>query len=296
MASILVIGNAAVDIINVVATYPPEDAEVRALDQRRVRGGNAATTAVVLAQLGHRCAFGGSLADDPDAAVIRDDLARHGVDTGPVHPVPGGKVPTSYVSLSAATGSRTIVHHRDLPEYPETAFADLDLEAYDCVHFEGRNLEAVRAMLERVRRQRPGLPCSLEVEKPRPGVEALFPLAEVLFFSRVYAEANGFDEPGALLAWARERAPAAQLVCAWGAAGAAATTPGGEVFTVPASPPARVVDTLGAGDVFHAGVIDRLAAGRELAEAVAAGVRLAGRKCGQEGFDGLSGPGLTAGR
>lgn len=287
MASILVIGNAAVDIINRVERYPAEDAEVRALDRRRVRGGNAANTAAVLAQLGHRCAFGGTLADDPEAAVIRDDLARHGIDLGPVREVPGGAVPTSYVTLSAATGSRTIVHYRDLPEYPAEAFAALGLSAYDWVHFEGRNLEGIGPMLERLQRERPDLPCSLEVEKPRPGIEALFPRAGVLLFSRVYAEANGFADPAAFLAWARQRAPAARLVCAWGADGAHGLTAAGEGFAVPACPPPRVVDTLGAGDVFNAGVIDTLVTGGPLTAAVAAGARLAGRKCGREGLEGL---------
>ncbi|HKJ75878.1 MAG TPA: PfkB family carbohydrate kinase [Gammaproteobacteria bacterium] len=288
MASILIIGNAAVDIINRVERYPPEDAEVRALDQRRVRGGNAANTAVVLAQLGHACAWGGTLADDPEAAVIRDDLTGHGVDLGPAHEVPGGTVPTSYVTLSAATGSRTIVHYRDLPEYPAKAFAALDLSGYDWVHFEGRNLEGIGPMLERLRTGRPDLPCSLEVEKPRAGIEALFPWVDLLLFSRVYAEANGFAEPEAFLGWARQRAPAADRVCAWGADGAYGLDKRGEGFAVPAFPPPQVVDTLGAGDVFNAGVIDALVAGRSPAAAVEAGARLAGRKCGQEGLDGLA--------
>ena len=287
MARILGIGNAAVDIINRVERYPAEDDEVRALDQRRVRGGNCANTLAVLAQLGHDCAWGGTLADDPEAAVIRDDLTGHGIDLTPAHEVPGGAVPTSYVTLSAQTGSRTIVHYRDLPEYPAEAFAALDLAGYDWVHFEGRNLDGIGPMLERLRAQRPGLPCSLEVEKPRDGIERLFPLVDLVLFSRVYAEARGCDDPQSFLAGVRERAPHADRVCAWGADGAYGLTADGEGFAVDAFPPPRVVDTLGAGDVFNAGVIDGRVGGMPLAAAVEAGARLAGRKCGQEGLDGL---------
>ncbi|MCU7859354.1 MAG: ketohexokinase, partial [Candidatus Thiodiazotropha sp. (ex Lucinoma kastoroae)] len=45
-----------------------------------------------------------------------------------------------------------------------------------------------------------------------------------------------------------------------------------------------VVDTLGAGDVFNAGVIDGLMAGLEPAEVLAAAVRLAGEKCTRQGL------------
>ena len=47
MSRILVVGNATLDIIHSVDHYPAEDEELRASTQRRVRGGNAATTAYV---------------------------------------------------------------------------------------------------------------------------------------------------------------------------------------------------------------------------------------------------------
>lgn len=41
MARVLAIGIATLDIVNLVSVYPTEDSEVRALDQRVTRGGNA---------------------------------------------------------------------------------------------------------------------------------------------------------------------------------------------------------------------------------------------------------------
>lgn len=287
MARILVVGNVTLDIVNLVENYPPEDDEVRAVGQERRRGGNGGNNAVVLAQLGHTVHFAGTLAEEPDAQFIRDDFRRHQIDLSALHTVDQGKVPTSYVSLSLATGSRTIVHYRDLPEYPAGRFAQIDLSPFDAVHFEGRNLNDVGRMMERARRETGGILVSLEAEKPRAGMEALFASADLLLFSRVYARHHGFAAARPFLAEMHRRYPHAHLVCGWGDEGAyAMATDGRELFT-PAFAPSRVVDTLGAGDVFNAGIIDGMTRGLALEEALVNAARLAGRKCGQHGFDGL---------
>jgi ketohexokinase len=52
--------------------------------------------------------------------------------------------------------------------------------------------------------------------------------------------------------------------------------------------PDRVVDTLGAGDTFNAGIISGYLDGLDTDATLARACRLAGRKCGQAGFDGLA--------
>lgn len=282
---ILAVGIATLDIINRVSHYPQEDQEVRALDQHRVRGGNACNTLVVLSQRGHDCGWAGVLADEPDSQPILDDLRAHHVDLTPCIHHAGGKVPTSYVILSTDTGSRTIVHHRDLPEYPAAALARVDLGSYDWVHFEGRNVEQLGAMLQQARAA--GVRCSLEVEKPRPGIEDLFGLPDLLLFSRIYARHRGFGRADEFLA---EAAPAGvEAYCAWGEEGAWLRDADGDVRHCPAFAPPRIIDTLGAGDVFNAGVIDARLRGHDAGQALSHGCRLAGRKCGQQGFAGLDG-------
>lgn len=287
MARVLAVGVATLDIINEVDGYPPEDSEVRALAQHRRRGGNATNTLVALSQLGHRCAWAGVLADEPDAEHIVDDLTRHGVDLLACRRLARGKVPTSYILLNRHNGSRSIVHYRDLPEYDCEDFQAIELSGLDWLHFEGRAVTDTRCMLEAARRALPALPLSLEVEKPRAGIETLLPLADTLFFSRAYAQATGHDEPTSFLAWAHKCAPRAEIYLAWDAAGAWALDGDERAHHCPARPPARVVDTIGAGDVFNAGVIDARLRGHACEEALAAGVTLAGRKCGLVGLDGL---------
>ncbi|MEJ2644139.1 MAG: PfkB family carbohydrate kinase [Gammaproteobacteria bacterium] len=287
MARILGIGIATLDIINTVDGYPPEDGEVRALAQRVCRGGNATNTLVVLAQLGHRCSWGGVLVEGPDGRRIVDDLSAHDVDTGFCRRLPSGAMPTSYVTLNRRNGSRTIVHYRDLPEFGFDDYRAIDLVGVDWLHCEGRNVEDTCRMLADAAVRHPDLRRSVEVEKPRPGVEALFGHAELLLFSRSYARASGYASAEALLRWARGRAPSADLVCSWGEAGAWALDRSDRLLHSPAFAPPRVIDTLGAGDTFNAGLIAGCLRGWSLERALQGACRLAGRKCGQAGLSGL---------
>lgn len=287
MARILSIGIATLDIINEVDGYPSEDTEVRALSQRIACGGNAANTLTVLSLLGHRCAFGGVLAAEPNGVRVRQALENYAIGLGPSRELKQGKAPTSTIWLNRRNGSRTIVHFRDLPEYSDDDFAEIDLSPYDWLHFEGRNVAATRRMLERARHEWPDLPISIEIEKSRSAIETLFEQASLLLYSRVYARSLGFNDPMDFLRMMAIRVPATDLVCAWGGQGAGALSKEGKEFLSPAYPPAKLVDTLGAGDTFNAGIIDALVRGLSLGDALAAASRLAGRKCGLVGFDGI---------
>ena len=284
--SILCVGVATLDIVSELSCWPGEDTEIRALDLRQVRGGNAANTAVVLAGLGGQAVdWMGTLGDDPGAARIVDDLRAGGVGIEHAVTVSGGVTPTSCVWLNRRRATRTIVHYRDLPELDASYFSRVDLAPYAWIHFEGRNVPVLAEMLRRARDA--GARVSLEIEKPREHIESLWPLADVLLFSRHYALEKGFDSPRALLRHAARQAPRAALFCAWGEEGAAWQGVDGDSGFVGATPLARCVDTLGAGDVFNAAVVHGLLRGRAPREVIGFACRLAGRKCAQIGFEGL---------
>lgn len=286
---ILAVGVATLDLINEVAAYPPEDSEVRALDQRRARGGNAANTIAALSELGHQCAWVGTLAQDPAADFIREDLAARGIDTRHAVLVPGATSPTSYIARSQATGSRTIVHYRDLPELSAESFGRIPLDGIDWVHFEGRNAAETCRMLARTRRDASDARVSLELEKLRPGTESLLDGPDVLLIARFFALAEAGPravvDPADYLNGLARRTSAELLVLGWGAEGAWWLARGGNPQRVPAHVPERVVDTLGAGDILNAGVIDGLCRRLTADVAVAWAVRLAGIKCTQIGLD-----------
>ena len=273
------VGTATLDIVNRVAEYPAEDSEVRAHSQSLRMGGNAANTAIVLAQSGVQTCWVGNLSDQ--AHVVEQTFLRYGVDASLAVRISNGTLPTSYITLSEATGSRSIVHYRDLPEYRAEDFLRLDLRAFDWVHFEGRGIGQLTAMLQHAR-STPGPTVSLEVEKPREGIEALFEHTDLLLFSHDYARIKGFKDADALL---RSLPRGRRATCTWGAQGAWAIERDGRVLRAAAPALDAVVDTVGAGDAFNAGIVHAVSTGQSLDQALRDAVNLASSLCAREGLD-----------
>lgn len=286
MAHVLAVGIATLDIINQVESYPLEDTEVRAFAQTVRRGGNATNTLVALNQLGHHCEWAGVCVNEPDSAIIFSDLEKNNVGTRYCQILSRGKVPTSYITASRSSASRTIVHYRDLPEFGYRHFSRIALKEFGWIHFEGRNVPETLMMMQRVRRHQPGSTVSLEVEKPRAGVQSLLTYADLILFSPLVAAHYGYSAKG-LLEEMHRLAPDTNMVCTLGDRGAVAIGREGEFEQSDACPPGQVLDTVGAGDVFNAGMIDALLRDDSLSDALKFACQLAGNKCGQAGLEDL---------
>jgi len=289
MYKILLSGIATLDIINVVNDYPQEDEEIRAIDHYEQRGGNGANTAVVLSQLGNKVEFVGVLTESSDGKKINNDLLRFNISINYCQ-YDNGQSPTSYITVNSKNGSRTIVHYRSIPELGFDTFNKIPLSDFDWYHFEGRNIETTLKMLNKIRHEVPHKPVSIEVEKPRPGIEQLYPYANTILFSRHYANACGFSDAESFLKEQRKHISLAILICAWGELGAWALDEKNTLYYSKAYPTDNIVDTLGAGDTFNAAIIHSFLNGNDLSSSLTAACQLAGKKIGQSGFDKLVSP------
>ena len=128
------------------------------------------------------------------------------------------------------------------------------------------------------------VPYSLEVEKPRAGIELLFKGAEIILFSRHYANSQGYNCAASFLRNVRRDLAVPLLFCAWGADGAYVVDSVGNILYCTEFPPAQLQDTLGAGDVFNAAVIHGLLSKSSLVQTLGFACRLAGHKCGRIGL------------
>ncbi|XP_053314449.1 ketohexokinase isoform X4 [Spea bombifrons] len=109
-----------------------------------------------------------------------------------------------------------------------------------------------------------------------------------VFVSKDVARSLGFSSAAEAVVGLYPRVKkGAHIVCAWAEEGADALGPDETVVHSDSFPPETVVDTLGAGDTFNASVIFSLSRGQTMQEALTFGCRVAGKKCGIQGYDGI---------
>lgn len=284
---ILAVGIVVLDIVNVVDHYPSEDEEMRAESQYQSLGGNSANTLNVLSQLGHQCFWAGTLADDSNTAFIQQALSRCHIDSAYCKQITSANQPTSYITLNKANGSRTIVHHRNLPELDFHHFQKIPLAQFNWIHFEAREIAETAAMVRLAKKNHANIYVSIEIEKQRDNLDEIFNLADLYFFSKAYANGCGFNEPKAFLTHQQKYSPSADLLCTWGKEGAYALLKNGVFLSSGAYSPDTVIDTIGAGDTFNAAIIHQRSQKITWQKSLNFACQLAGKKCGQKGFDDL---------
>ncbi len=273
---VLGVGYAALDLICLVERFPEPDTKVPVISMSRQGGGQVGTALAAVARLGGRAAFIGKFGDDDEGQAARDALVREGVDCSRALVVPGMTSVFSVVLVEADTGRRTVLSRKDPrialapSEVPEPAVA-----AARAVHLATHEVDGATAAAHLARRA--GTIVSLDAERPRPGVDALVPLVDYLVAAHGFPRAatGRTDDCAALEALADLGPPV--VVQTLGRDGARAFVAGRHVeapgFAVP------VVDTTGAGDVFHGAfllaMLDRDAGRAPAPEVVAEALRVA---------------------
>ena len=270
-----VIGEAILDLV-----APAGDSAITARP-----GGSPMNVAVGLARLGQPTAFVGRMSNDPIGTVLRHHLDRSGVDLR--HLVYSSDPSTvALVELSAGQARYQFSpRSADFQWSPaELAFLPGDATA---VHFGSLAAwvppgdGAIAAQIGRLRRDgsvlisydpnvRPAL--LPDAAAARHKVEQSVGLAHVVKASADDLQWLYHDEPADAIAGRWLDFGAALVVITRGADGATVWTEGQPAVSRPALP-ARVVDTVGAGDAFMSGLLDGLARRGLLSPAAVAQLR-----------------------
>ena len=250
MCKIVGIGANVYDTLAVLPHYAPEDTKLRAEHVQRAGGGPCATGLVAASKLGASAAFLGCVTADGQGEFLIEDFQRYGVSTGLVRKIPGFRAFTSYVMLSRESGSRTIVFDKgNLPPLALDAAQKAAIRNADILMVDGNELSAALEGCKIARES--GTKVLYDAGGVYEGIEQLLPFADVLIPSEEFAAAvTGESNTDAAAEALYQRYTPEVAVITQGKKGGTLYD-GAALWHYPVMDAGAVVDSNGAGDVFH---------------------------------------------
>jgi len=249
------VGLNATDTVIPLSTYPARGSKTEYATVSTLPGGQVATTVVACQHWGLRTRYVGKLGDDLAATLHREAFSHAGPDTGVdtrIVTVPGAPSAQSLI-LVDAQGERTVLIRRDdrLSLRPTDLDRDWITNAR-ALHVDGYDTEA--AILAATWAREAGVPVIADLDKLYPNVETLIANVDYLIVSRDFPS-RLMAEPDLEQALRKmQRRYACRLAAATLGQEGVLAFDGKRLLHTPAYC-VPVVDTTGAGDIFHAGFI-----------------------------------------
>jgi sugar/nucleoside kinase (ribokinase family) len=245
------VGLNATDTLIALPEFPARGSKTEYGASSVMPGGQTATTVIACQTWGLSTRYVGKLGDDDAARLHRTAFEKAGVEAQLVT-VAGGVSPQSLILVDGG-GERTVLGRRDermtlLPEELNRAW----IENARALHVDGHDTAA--ATLAASWAHEAGIPVLADIDEIYPGVDELLANVDYLISSR--------DFPGRLMGPGSLEKNLRGMQARYGCRLTAATLGpdgvlawNGKQFLHRAAYRVPVVDTTGAGDIFHAGFI-----------------------------------------
>lgn len=255
------VGLNATDTVIQLAQYPASGSKVEFRNAEVLPGGQVATTVVACQQWGMRTRYVGKLGEDDAALLHRNAFERAGVEAQLL--TAGGAASPQSLILVDSEGERTVLCRRDerLVLLPEELRREWIKHAR-ALHVDGFDTAAATQAARWAREA--GVPVVADLDELYLGVEELLREIDYLIVSR--------DFPCRLMEESNLETALRRMQARYGCTLSAATLGqdgvlawDGRRFHSASAYRVPVVDTTGAGDIFHAGFIYGLLRGWPLA-------------------------------
>jgi sulfofructose kinase len=277
------VGHICQDHLCIVEDYPPEDGSTRITDIHIQGGGAVATAIVAAARLGVASALIGNVGTDAIGDEIVAELAMECVDVSGIDRLAGVRSLSSYVMIQTERGTRTKFPVKD--RLPPIAWVERQrtmLRNAKILHLDGTHYENARRAAELAKAD--GVTVSLDGctrQKDNRLNRELASLADILITNAAYPiPVSGQPTMHAALLEMSTWGPCI-VIATFGSEGVLAVIDG-VVHQFPAFP-VTVVDSTGAGDVFHGAFLAARLRGMGLEDCIRFAQYAAGRKCEQLG-------------
>ena len=255
------IGQCALDYLFVVDHFPSPDTKNEVMEWVVCGGGPVATALVSLSRLGIITSFYGVAGDDENGKKIEDSLVSESVNVRGLIKRRGTNSQTAFIAVEKGSGRRTIFWKRPSgsPLNPEEIPEDF-LRNADFLLLDGLMAEVSMYAAKKARAQ--NIPVMLDAGRVREGMRELISLSDYVVASEEFGRGILGGENRSVLSESFRPEDALQKIRSFGAHictltlgdRGSVTNAEGSVFHIPAFK-ADIVDTTGAGDVFHGGYI-----------------------------------------
>jgi len=279
---VLVIGRSCLDYIAVINQFPEENQKVPLEFRLTEGGGQGGTASCCISRLGGNVAYAGKLGDDAEGRFCLKRLEEFGVDTDFIEIVSGGKTPVAYILVTAGSGHRTIIYERNslpkisIDEQLKNLTARSEIVLLDPeVTYLGEPLKAVAEGRIKI---------VYDCERWREGIEEVMESADYFIPSSEFLESDRLNFGNIPLnrkIFKLNEMVNGQLIVTAGEKGA--YYPIDDKLYQVAAPVVKAVDTIGAGDNFHAAFALALKKGLDLHQAVRLSVAVASLSCREFG-------------
>lgn len=249
MKKIVGIGACVMDTLVTLPCFPEEDTKLRANNTKNAGGGPVGTGLVAVSKLGENAEFLGVLSDDNGGKFLISDFEKYGVGTKNIEVIPGFQSFTSVVWLNEEKGTRTCVF--DKGNLPELTLNDSQIDAIknaDLLMVDGNELSAAVEAAKIANEH--GTKVLYDAGGLYEGVEKLLKYTDILIPSLEFSLAHtGCDNAESAAKKLYELYNPEVVVITCGNKGGILFD-GNDIINYPIYP-AEVVDSNGAGDVFH---------------------------------------------
>jgi len=245
------VGLNCIDTVIPLEEFPRPGAKIEYSNEMTLPGGQVATTVAACQQWGLKTRYVGKLGEDAAAAFHYREFARTGVEAR-IATVPGGSS-AQHLILVDRQGERTVLGRLDerLDLKPEDLKREWIVNAR-ALHVDGHDTAAATVAAQWAREA--GVPVVADLDELYPGVEELLKRIDYLIVSRDFpTRLTGLSRIEEALKEMRARYGSKLTAATLGEEGVLAWD--GERMHYAPAYRVGVMDTTGAGDVFHAGFI-----------------------------------------
>jgi len=273
------LGFCSLDYLSILP-YIPMDEKVEIIQNLIQGGGPTATAIITAARLGANTAFIGCVGDDEKGKTILQEFEKETVDTKFVQVNVGKKSPSAFCWIEKSTGKRSIAWTKGTILPLDATNINYELIAsLKLLHLDGHNTEAA-IIAAKIAKENDVL-VSLDAGTNLPGIDELIQLSDICIapenFALKYTGENNIQK-------AAEKLLETNCIVAAvtsGKDGVFAITSKGSI--IQRAFEVEVVDTTGAGDVFHGAFAYAFIQGWEINKVVEFASATAAIKCMQLG-------------